>query len=573
MSQSFLTTDRIADSTGSRCSCGAYDWLGAFAANVRRRPRADAVRWRGGATTYGELDTASRAVEARLRDLADRRAEGGQLRVGVCLERCWGAVAALLGVLRAGCVYVPLDPAHPAERLASLARDARLDVLLTDPALTLPAGLAPHALSLADALAGEPAPAAPRDAGECRCGEPAYVIYTSGTTGAPKGVLVERRSLAACLAACQATFRFRRRDVLPALAPFAFDISLFELLNPLAAGGCVWMERAAEVLDAGRLAELLPEVTMLHAVPSLMRGIVAHLLRDPEARAHARGIRAVFVGGDRVPAELLEEVREAFPAATAYVLYGPTETTIIDAFHRVPGAGPLEREALLGVPLPGSTLRVVPVPGDPSLPPGAGEIWIGGAGVARGYWEREELTRERFVAERGERFYRTGDLGRLRPDGTLVFLGRIDRQVKVRGHRIEPGEVEAALRAHPAVLDAAVDARPDAAGEASLAAWVVPVSGGPLQLWPSLGEYPSTTTSSYHASPATPRATRSTWRRCAASPPERWWWTWAPAPTPCWRGLPPRPGRAWSTPSSWGRAPGAPRWSGWSGRACPTGSG
>nr|AKA59490.1 non-ribosomal peptide synthetase [uncultured bacterium AZ_379] len=471
-----------------RCTCGAYDWLGAIAAHARNHREATAVRWSGGVLTFGRLGTAADAVAHHLQTMS----RGAQTRVGVCMERSWKAVAALLGVLRGGCVYVPLDASHPKERLAAIGRDAELDIVLTDAATTtvIPRDVAASTLAIERVL-DLPGVQPVTPASSCRCSDLAYVIYTSGTTGGSKGVLIERRSLAACLEACQTTFAFESRDTLPALASFAFDISLFEMLNPLVAGGAVRIASDAEILDPARLAAMLPDLTMLHAVPSLMRSLVGHIRHAPDARRAAGRLRAVFVGGDRVPADLLEAMREAFPAAALYVLYGPTESTIIDTCYRVPAHGPLENAAMLGTPLPGSIVKIVKTSDDDlALDEDAGELWIGGPGVARGYGGREELTGARFVEEGSCRYYRTGDLVRLRPDGNLVFLGRADRQIKIRGYRIEPGEVETVLRRHPGVLDAVVDSRPGAGGDPLLAAWIVPAaSASSVEIWPSLGEY------------------------------------------------------------------------------------
>lgn len=480
---------------GPRCTCGQYDWLAAVAAQMRHNSERVALRWSGGSMTYSRLEAYATTVARRLTATALGRANGREVRVGMCLERSWRAVALLLGIFAARVVYVPLDPRHPPERLVTTIRDAELDMLVVDASAS---GLRCDEVSTlsADDLLADPSftidgrlwakvPQHP-----CRCETLAYMIYTSGSTGTPKAVLVQHGNLAACLEACQTTFGFQSDDIFPALAPFSFDISLFEVLNPLMAGGSLWISAGTELLDAARLGEVLPELTMLHAVPSLMRTIVSRVRRTSKPHALGTRLRALFVGGDRVPPDLLDDMRDAFPGAVLYVLYGPTETTIIDTYYRVPAEGPIDHAAFLGTPLPGSIIRVVPSREYQGIPEGAGEIWIGGVGVTSGYWRHEALTRERFVTEHGTRYYRTGDLGYRRADGNLVFLGRADRQVKLRGYRVELGEVEAALRAHPAVLDAVVEPRTDATGEAFLAAWIVPVTSHKLQFWPSLGEYP-----------------------------------------------------------------------------------
>jgi len=309
----------------------------------------------------------------------------------------------------------------------------------------------------------------------------AYVIYTSGSTGRPKGVQVTHGALANLLRATREAFGFGTGDVAPVLASYAFDIWAFESLLPLASGATVRLFSRDDVVDVERLVAGLSDATTLHAVPALMRQVAAAL------RASGRtlpALRKAFVGGDAVPPDLLDEMREVFPAAGIHVLYGPTETTVLSAAFDVPDGAPAARQ-MLGRPLPSTRLHVCDARGEP-LPTGIpGELWIGGPGVARGYLERPGLTAERFVpdalsGEAGARLYRTGDRARWLQDGTLEFLGRVDQQVKVRGFRIEPGEVESALLAHPAVREAVVvvrdgpSAQPD---DRRLVAYLVPEEG------------------------------------------------------------------------------------------------
>ena len=308
----------------------------------------------------------------------------------------------------------------------------------------------------------------------------AYVIYTSGSTGTPKGVGVSHGSLANLLLSTRNAFGFGPGEVMPGLASAAFDIWLFETFVPLLSGGTARVVPRERVLDPAALVSELDDATALHAVPALMRRVVE------EARASGRGsfpaMRRVFVGGDAVAPELLAEMREVFPAAEVRVLYGPTEGTILASSAAVHEVDAVPEGLLAGRPLPNARLRVCGRDGDP-VPAGAsGELWIGGAGVARGYHGRPELTAERFVpdpfaAAPGARAYRTGDRVRWRVDGTLEFLGRIDHQVKVRGFRVEPGEVESALAALPGVKESVVVARADGGGETRLVAYVVPEAG------------------------------------------------------------------------------------------------
>ncbi|HKV10311.1 MAG TPA: amino acid adenylation domain-containing protein, partial [Thermoanaerobaculia bacterium] len=294
-------------------------------------------------------------------------------------------------------------------------------------------------------------------------GSLAYRIYTSGTTGKPKAVEVEHGMLAATLAATREKFGFTAGDRMACLAAPTFDIFFFELLSPLLSGGTAVFFPQTPKLDVEQVAGHLSELTHLHAVPALMRSLLDALPENGK-------LRQIFTGGDAVPADLLEDLRQTFPAAQVWVLYGPTEATILCSAHPVP---PESARPLLGRPLPGAVLHVCDAAGE-ILPIGVpGELWIGGPGVTRGYLGREELTAEKFVRRGGERFYRSGDRVRRLADGTLEFLGRLDHQVKIRGFRIELGEIEEALSELEAVREAVVVAREDRPGNRRLVAYVV----------------------------------------------------------------------------------------------------
>ncbi|HEX8242594.1 MAG TPA: condensation domain-containing protein, partial [Longimicrobium sp.] len=304
-------------------------------------------------------------------------------------------------------------------------------------------------------------------------GQLAYVIYTSGSTGTPKGVLVQHASLANLLAATREAFGVGESDVMPALASYAFDIWLFEALLPLISGGAVRLVERERVLDVPALLEEIADATLVHAVPALMRQVVQAERETPRLGR----LRRAFVGGDRVPADLLAEMREALPGAETHVLYGPTEGTILASTHPVPEDGIVAGHPI-GRPLGNVRLYVFDGVGSPQPAGVPGELLIGGAGVARGYLGRSAMTAERFVpdpfsTEGGARLYRTGDRARWRTDGTLEYLARLDEQVKIRGFRIEPGEVEAVLAAHAEVRETRVIVWEDAPGEKRLVAYVV----------------------------------------------------------------------------------------------------
>ena len=420
-----------------------------FTDQARRTPDLVAVTFEGESLSYAELERRSGELAGRLRALG----VGPEVRVGLFLERSPDLPAAILGIWRAGGAYVPLDPALPAERLAFLLEDAGVAVLLTQEDLLprLSHHSVPIVLVRGSAEEGYARFAEDR---ETLPSQLAYLIYTSGTTGRPKAVMVEHWQLASTLAACRRSFDFQAGDRMPCIAPFTFDIFLFELLNPLLSGGRVDLCGLRPTLDVERLAASLggeDGATHLHAVPAVMRQVVESVRRRGVGPAC---LREVFTGGDAVPADLLADLGEVFPAARRTVLYGPTEATIICSHHPVPVG---VDHPLLGRPLPGALLRLLDWEGH-AIPVGvAGEVWIGGVGVGRGYLNRPELTAEKLVpGDGGARWYRTGDLARRLPSGEIEFLGRVDQQVKVRGFRIEPGEIEVRLAAHPEVRHAAV---------------------------------------------------------------------------------------------------------------------
>ncbi len=412
-----------------------------FAARAEAAPDATAVvADTGERVSYRELNARADAFARRIR----RSGAGLEDRVAVFARRTPDLIAALLGVLKAGAAYVPLDPSHPAERLALLLEDTGCRLLLADSALAgrLPPAPVPRLFfqEIGDEEGTFDVRILPNHL--------AYVIPTSGSTGRPKGVAIRHGAASALLG--WAAGELGPEDLAGVFAgtSIAFDLSVFELFLPLSRGGTVILGEDALALDSHPAAA---EVTLVNGVPSA----VAELLR---AGALPPGVRAVCLAGEPLPGALAAEIHHLGPRL--YNLYGPSETTTYSTFARlVPG----ESAPPIGRPVAGTRVRVL----DPALrpvPAGVpGEICLAGGGLARGYIGRPDLTAERFVPDPlapgetpGERLYRTGDLGRWRADGELEFLGRRDLQIKLRGYRIELGEIEAVLTAHPAVREAAV---------------------------------------------------------------------------------------------------------------------
>jgi amino acid adenylation domain-containing protein len=442
-----------------------------FAEQAARTPEATALVGGGEILSYAELDRRASILAQRLQAFG----VVPESRVALLLGRGPETAIAMLGVWKAGGAFVPLDPAAPAGRLAGILADAEPAVVIHHGALPMPLPAGMRSLDLAS-------PERPRESGgpspEIRPGRLAYLIYTSGTTGRPKAVLIEHGGLAMVLGTVVDRLGFVAADRVAHLARFSLDISLIELFAPLLVGGVCEILPEDDILDPAGLLAALERSTWAHAVPSLMRRIVEEARRrGPERLA---GLRMLVTGGDLVPPGLLADLFATFPGADIATLYGPTEATIVCAGDRVPRARRPERP-LIGRPLDNVELRVVDSRGE-LVPLGVpGELWVGGPGVARGYFRRDELTAERFVEMDGHRYYRTGDLVRQLPaeGGALEFLGRTDFQVKIRGFRIEPGEIEAALLDHPAVQQAVVIARADEMGERRLVGYVVAVAACP----------------------------------------------------------------------------------------------
>jgi amino acid adenylation domain-containing protein len=434
-----------------------------FEAHARRAPDAPALRFGEERMTYGELDAHATRIAQRLRALG----AGPETRVALCLERSTEMIAAVLGVLKAGAAYVPLDPAYPPARLQHMLHDSAASVLVTREGLLpfAPDGI--RTLLLDDAPDHEPAiPCSPFPV-PCSSAL-AYVIYTSGSTGLPKGVMVPHAGLPNLAAASRSAFGLGPGDRVLQFASLSFDAAAAEWIMALGSGAELCLGTRDEILPGADLARLLDRdgITMVILPPSALAAM------EP---GPFPALRTVTVAGEACPAEVVDRWA---PGRRFFNLYGPTEATIWSTAARCEaGAG----RPPIGRAIPGARAYVLDRRMQPAPIGVAGELYVGGAGVARGYHGRPALTAERFVPDPfgdvpGARLYRTGDRARWRESASLEFLGRTDAQVKVRGFRIEPGEVEAALAADPSVRECAVAARADG-GETRLVAYVAPAAG------------------------------------------------------------------------------------------------
>ena len=457
---------------------------GLVEAQAARTPRAAAVEFEGRTLDYAQLDRRAAALARRLTE----RGVGPGTRVGLCVERGLALPIGLLGILKTGAAYVPLDPSHPRERLAFILQDAEVAALVASPAsaalldgvggapllpLDEPAAGCSEGMDADGAADGAPE-AAPNGGPHDRAAgpeDPAYLIYTSGSTGRPKGVLVPHRAVVNFLRSMRERPGLRPDDVVLSVTTAAFDIAVLELFGPLSVGARVVIVPAAAAADGLALESRLGRsaVTLAQATPATWR-----LLLEAGWPGD-RGLR-LLCGGEAWSRALADELLPR--CGSLWNMYGPTETTVWSAVQRVEAS---EAPVAIGEPVANTRLYVLEPHGDLAPIGVPGELCIGGAGVATGYWRRPELTAERFrpdpFAPPGARLYRTGDRVRRRADGLIEFLGRLDDQVKLQGLRIELGEIEARLAELPGVKQAAVAVREVGPGDARLMAWIVPEDG------------------------------------------------------------------------------------------------
>jgi amino acid adenylation domain-containing protein len=424
------------------------------------------------ALTYRELEDRASRLAHRLLRLGVRPGD----RVALCVERSVSMLCSILGVLKAGAAYVPLDPAYPQARLEAMLEDSAAAALVASAgagaSLRHPRTLAPEAAETA--VPGSELPQLP----DLPAGAAAYILYTSGSTGRPKAVVVTHRNAVRLFAAMDGVFGQREPGVWLAMTSICFDMSVFELLGTLTRGGRVVIHDERPGGRGPSVAEQIARhgVSHLQCTPS-QAGMLA---ATPERLWGLAPLSHLLLGGEALPGPLADRLAATVTGAVRN-LYGPTETTIFSLSQRVERG---EAKPLIGRPLSNTEVYLLDAALRP-VPLGAcGEVFLGGDGVSMGYWRRPDLTAERFLPDPlggrpGGRLYRTGDLARHRKDGSVDYLGRSDHQVKVRGVRMELGEIEAALRAHPAVAETVAAVRDDGPGGRRLIAWLVPVAGAP----------------------------------------------------------------------------------------------
>ncbi|HHO68610.1 MAG TPA: amino acid adenylation domain-containing protein [Gammaproteobacteria bacterium] len=450
-----------------------------FEQQAHDRPDAPALLYREESLTYAELDARANRLAQHL--LA-RGFGGPEALAGICVERSVEMVVGILGILKSGAAYVPVDPAYPRDRIRFMLDDTRVGVLLTQSHLVdeLPSLDADILCLDRDEETWSGLPAETPDSGV----EPAnlcYVIYTSGSTGTPKGIALQHRGVVNNIHDLNSSFDVGADARTLAISALGFDMCVYEVLGTLAAGGAIVMPEQWGLKDPAHWAELVHRhgITVWNSAPALLEMLVDYIEARPNLQPLP--IRLVIQGGDWEPPTLPDRLRALAPAARVVVLGGATEASIHSIVYPVDEVDPDWKSIPYGKPMKNQKAYILDEDLQPVAVGEAGELHLGGIGLARGYHGRPELTAEKFIPNPfsdvpGDRIYKTGDLARWMPDGNIELLGRIDFQVKIRGHRIELGEIVTRLREHPGVQEAVVVMREDEPGDKRLAAYVVPAA-------------------------------------------------------------------------------------------------
>ena len=454
-----------------------------FVARAVQAPDRPAIVARGRTLSYGELLCESRALASRLRALGARP----NTLIAVVMDKGWEQIVGVLGILESGAAYLPIDPAIPQERLSYLLENGDVSIVLTqswvEARYEWPAAV--RLLKVDELERGGTNPAALPRAQTPRIqttDDIAYVLYTSGSTGKPKGVMIGHRGLVNCIDETNRTFQVTANDRVLAVTALHHDMSVYDILGILAAGGAIVMPDRDGIRSPDHWLELIARehVTVWNSVPAFMEMLLVHVAaQDIRMPGH---LRLAFLGGDWIPLTAPARIRRHFGDVQVVSVGGPTETTVWNIWYAV-GETKQEWSSIpYGHPIAKTRYCVLDENLEECASGTAGEMCCAGIGLFKGYWRNEEQTRARTAIHprTGERLYRTGDRGRFMADGELEFLGRIDRQVKISGQRIELGEIEAALIRQPGIRQAIVDAV-EIEGHKKLVAYVVPEAGMHLE--------------------------------------------------------------------------------------------
>ena len=451
-----------------------------FEAHVRQQPDAIAILYKDERISYGELEKRSNQLAHYLQTLG----VGPEITVGISVERGPEMVVGVLGVLKAGGAYVPVDPHYPKDRVAFMLKDTHVPILLTQQRLLdeLPDMGAKKICLDTDWASISQHSAAPVKS-DVNSENLAYVIFTSGSTGQPKGICLRHSGVVNNLLDLNLSFGVGTGDKVMAISALSFDMNVYEVLGTLAAGGGIVIPEAAKQKDPAHWAELVTkhQVTVWNSAPPLLEMLVDYTEAHPGL--HPKSLKVTILGGDWVPVTLPGRLKAMAARVQVIVLGGATESSIHSTVYVVDKIEPDWNSIPYGKPMANQHTYILDAALQP-VPIGVpGELHLGGVGLARGYFERTALTAEKFIAhpfskQKGDRIYKTGDLARWLPDGNIELLGRIDHQVKIRGHRIELGEITAVLRGHPGVQEALVIMREDEPANKRLAAYVVPAQEG-----------------------------------------------------------------------------------------------
>ncbi|MGQ0541540.1 MAG: amino acid adenylation domain-containing protein, partial [Blastocatellia bacterium] len=443
-----------------------HEW---FEEQASRTPDAVAVVFGEDQLSYGELDRLANQLANYLIAHGVRT----DVSVSVCVEPSVDIAIALLAVLKAGGAYVPLDPGYPLERLEVILDDNKPTVILTQTHLLpkLPKSNA-HVFcfdrdtDITETLSVE------KPKVEIDGDQTAYIVYTSGTTGTPKGVMASYTNLAHYIHVAREMYGFDASTIMPAMARFTFSITFFELLNPLAAGGTLVLLKRDDILDIERLAKAIERFTVVHASPSLWRKLLGHIEQEGIELSKFDGLKHVSTGGDLVPPDVLEAMKRVFRKSEVFVIYGCSEVSCMACTNFISRETEITK-TLVGQPFHNVSIRICDEDQYPLAAGEAGEVYISGAGLTKGYLNQPDLTQEKFQFFDGQLFYRTGDRGRLDEEGRLEILGRTDFQIKLRGIRIEPAEIEIAMRRLPGIHDSVVALRKLPNGDDGLIGYLV----------------------------------------------------------------------------------------------------